>query len=37
VNRYKFEYEELSEQFYLDDPNGIKILSISLIKRGMER
>lgn len=36
-NRSKYEYEELSEQFYIDDPNGVKILTIALMKRAMER
>ena len=35
-NRSKLEYEELSEQYYVDDPNGKQILTVALMKRAME-
>ncbi|KAJ3356336.1 translocation protein S66 [Kappamyces sp. JEL0680] len=30
------EYEELSEQYYVDDPSGCRILQVALMKRAME-
>lgn len=36
VHREKLEYEELSEQYSPDDPNGSRVLHVALMKRAME-
>ena len=36
INRPKLEYEELSEQYSPEDINGKRVLTVALVKRGME-
>jgi translocation protein SEC66 len=36
INKAKMEYEELSEQYYFDDPSGNRVLQVGLMKRAME-
>ncbi len=36
IHREKLEYEELSEQYSPEDPNGNRVLQVALMRRAME-